>query len=488
MERRTVLAAAGGSLGVLAGCVSLDIRGASPVTLQRRRYLAGAAEATQLREDRPAEIPTESAIPDALLGPLRQARDGRYVTDAVSDPLLNAIDEFRDPKDNYRLESPYVRIDGTTYVFDARVPTLLVVVSDETVESVDRDAVFERDRLHAEENGLAAETASVVDRLTYRGPNAPRLPYRASSVPAPLRDFLDSYDYIEDSQGVSPIVTERQNRDPPYVIEVREPTASDRFGRPVVDSTTLDAGVQDFVRAVVESDWARTTGRYVTDSVPDGYFEALQPTGDYRTDPFVLLGDSVYYIAVTEGEHDRLPVDAAVGSLPPEDGVGPRFELTVTATADGSQSAAPVGNSIDLFSHVGLPSVLWVEAADELHLLRSDAYRYTVVSNQRERTSTAAGLFLTVDEYDVAVLTAERETAAVEWSLDVDVEAVRQTTVVETVSLGSQVSAVYEVPDTVPPGTYTAPGFFGVRWDGDPEDRSRESIYPFAVEVTVENR
>jgi hypothetical protein len=86
------------------------------------------------------------------------------------------------------------------------------------------------------------------------------------------------------------------------------------------------------------------------------------------------------------------------------------------------------------------------------------------------------------------VLAAEREASATEWSLDVDVAALRQTTVRETVPVGSDLSAVYEIPDTIPAGTYAAPGFFGVQWGGDPGDRSQEGLYPFEVEVTVPER
>lgn len=487
MDRRAFLAATGGTAGALAGCATLELSATLDVAAQPVTYLAGAAEATALRQAvDPSDLKSEEEIPAVLRDALQRALEDEFVVDSVSTDLLAAIDEFREPTDNYRLETPAVRLDGTAYVFEARVPTLVVQLGDESAENVDPDAVFRTERLQEEDSGLEPTAESLVERLRYRGPNAPRLPYRASDVPASIADFLETYDYVEDSQGVAPIETERLHAEPPYTIEVREFTVEDRYGRPVVDAAALDADLRQFVRDVIESSRDPSAPPYLTDTVPDGFFEQLKPTGDYRTDPFVHLDGSVYYVGVTEGEHGRMPVDLSADSMPPGENGRDRFRLTVAATAGGSESDVGADESIELFGHVGLPSVLWIDDGDELHLLKSDAYEYPVESQSTPQTSTAAGLFLTVDGRDVEVLTAERETRSTEWSLDLDVEQVRKTTVFETLAVGSELSAVYEIPDAVAAGTYASPGFFGARWGRESGEWAHEGIYPFEVEVVVE--
>lgn len=484
MDRRTFLAA-GAAAGVLPGCATLEIAPSAEVAVRPVRFLAGAAEAEALRRDvQPDDIRSIDEVPEALQGPLRQAVDGQYATDDVSDALLAVIDDFRDPKDNYRLDAPAVRIDGTAYVIEARVPTLVVELTGTDAAPADAAAVFPRERINADDLDPAVQ--NLVNRLHYRGPNAPRLSYRTSAVPEAIQDFLDEYDYLEDSQGVGRIATERRNADPPYTIDVRELTLEDRWGRPVIDGATLDPDLRAFVREVLAASRELPSEPYLTDSVPDGYFEHLQPTGDFGTDPHVRLDDSIYHVHVTEGEHKRLPVDVSAAAVGSGDEGRHRFEVTVAATGEGPDPALESGESVELFGHVGLPSVLWIDDGEEHHLLRSDAYEHSVATNSTAQTSTKAALLLTVGDRDLEVLSAERRTQATEWALDLDVDAVRETTVFETLPVGSELTATYAIPETVPAGTYASPGFFGVMWGGEAGNREREGIYPFELDIGLE--
>ena len=172
-------------------------------------------------------------------------------------------------------------------------------------------------------------------------------------------------------------------------------------------------------------------------------------------------------------------------ALAPGDEGTQRFEVTVEVTGEGPDPALGADESVELFGHVGLPSALWIDDGEAHHLLRSDAYQHPVESTATAGTATAAGLILTVGDRDVALLSAERETRSTEWALDLDAEAIREATVIETVSVGSEVSATYEIPEAVPSGRYACPAFFGVMWGGEADRREHEGIYPFEVVVEV---
>lgn len=59
-------------------------------------------------------------------------------------------------------------------------------------------------------------------------------------------------------------------------------------------------------------------------------------------------------------------------------------------------------------------------------------------------------------------------------------------TIVEEVPFGEDRTATYEVPDTVPSGTYRVPGFFGARWGTGREGyQSDIELHPFEITLRV---
>lgn len=482
MKRRTFCLAAGGGLLTLGGCLnSRDGREQDiGIEIQPMAYMAGAVQPNRVVDGE--DIRPEAEIPSVLRDALYEALDGGYQTDAVSEELLAAIDEVRDPVHFHRPEQTYVRLDGTAYVFEANVPTLVVRLSDEKVRDYDPDDVYGGDEeLPSAANGL-------YQTLRYNGPEAPRLPYWTSSVPESIEEFLEKYDYIEDSQGVSRIETERRHWNPPHTIEIWEVTQEERYGREIVDENELGTDLREFLLDVVESGRTRSSPPFVTDTVPGEYFETLHETGSFRDDPFVRLNETVYYIGVVEASIEDAPVEVTTAPASPTDDGLNRFSLTVEATADGSEAEVSSDGTVELFSRIGLPSALWVTHDGEQLLLNSESYQYPVETEATTRTSATSALVLQVARSDFQLLAAEEERDAAVWSLDVDMEEIRDTTVREELPVGDELSATYVIPDALPRKTYHTEGFFGVRWADDQTGRQpREGLYPFRVTITLDN-
>lgn len=485
MERRTFCLVAGSGLLTLGGCLSPNDSSEqyTGIEMEPMAYMAGAGQPEELPpllDVDDEEILSEQEIPSALRAVLYDALDGGYETDTVSGELLAAIDEFRKLTRSHRLEQRYVRLDGTAYVFEATLPTLVIELSDEEARGYDPDDVY------AGEEELSAEANRLFQRLRYRGPNAPRLPYWTSRVPDSIKDFLERYDYIEDSQGVSRIETERRHWEPPYTIDIRELTQEDRYGREIIDGDELGEELRSFLLDVVESGRTQPSPPYITDTVPDEYFERLHETGSIRADPFVRLNETVYYIAVVEAASGDAPVEVTAAPTSPTDEGLSRFSLTVRATADGAEISSD--ETIELFSHIGLPSALWITHDDEKLLLDSDSYQYPVETKATTETSATSALVLQVARSDFQIMAAEEEHNATTWSLDVDIENIRNTTVRKDVPAGDELSATYVIPDAIPEATYYAEGFFGVLWSDDQtEHQPEEGMYPFRIKITLED-
>ena len=537
MRRRTFLAGAGSGLAVLAGCTgTASDQSRIEVDLQTVTYSAGAAKPREIRrlEVEPDDIRDEDEIPAALREALSAAVDGEFESESVSEELLAALDELREPRASHRVWNPYVRIDGTEYVFEPELPTLHVELAEETVDEYDPDDVVVREGvvgghedLPAEADGhedLPSAAEYVVQRIGWDGRmNTSRDTYRRSQVPEEIETFLEEYDYIKDFEGVSLIQVERRNWDPPYDIELRELGAEDRYGREIIDEEALSEEARAFVRSVIQSTDSDPPSLFVTDSVPEEYFETLQPTGDVNEGPFVRVDGEVYHVGVTEADHDRLPVDVSAEPAPPESGDRPRFTMTVEATEEGTNTdtdccdslppcrhnllasdsdtpglSTPAENnhsspyemgtdeSIELFGHIGLPSVLRVEHDGEYHLLNSDTYEQDVESEVTSESVETAAMLVHVADREFEVMRAEEETEAETWSLEVDIDQLREKTIFEELQVGEQLSTTYEVPETIPEGTYNSTGVFGAIWSPDEGGHGTEvEQFPFELRLTI---
>jgi len=487
MRRRAFLAASSGSLLALAGCSGDGGKESSlDVTLEPVSYLAGAARPREIRQREvdPDDVRAEDEIPAVLREALYDALDGGFETDSVSDELLAAVDELRSPRGNHALLRPYVRLDGTLHFFEPKFPTLVVRLADETVEDgeYDPDDTITHDAVDGGHDDLSGEAEMLVERIAWDGtPNRARVPYRVSRVPEGIESFLDRYEYIEDERGVSRIEVERRHWEPPYTIEIRELGDEHRYGRPVIDEDDLGTDLRRFLRGVVSRSGDDPSPPYTTDEVPAAYFERIG-TGDPRTDPFVRIDGTVYYVGVTESAHDRLPVDASIEPAPSGEDGQLQFTMTVEATDSGPDTSVAGDGPVELFSHVGLPSVLWIRHDDERHLLNSDAYEYPVDSERVTTTATDAAMLLQAGGQEFELMQAETENESTRWSLDLDVERIRETTVVEPLPVGDDLSATYDVPAAVPEGTYTARGFFGATWDDG--TGTQQELYLFEVELS----
>jgi len=487
MHRRTVLAAAGAAAIPLGGCLGTAEEGATvSVELSPKRYLAGALrpEAANQREVEPGDVRELAELPEPLRAAIEAAVDGGFERQTVSPDLLRAIDSLRGRSMTDRVARPYVRVDGRVYVFEPEVPELLVEPGPAATPA-NESAVFDARDFHERAEEFDPAVGELVQALKYNGPNAPRVPHSRSSVPETVRDFLERYDYLEDARGVFGLEVTWRHTEPPYRIAVREITDEDRYGRRIVDASALSSAVRSFCESAVAASTRRPSPPFLPDSVPDAFFETLQPEGSVREDPFVRLDGTVYYVGVTRAEYERVPVDVAVEPRSPGTDDRPGFTVRLSVTDGGDTTAVAAGEPVELFGHAGLPGVLWIDHDGEYHLLNSDDYVVDVERESALGTAAVATMVLQVGDQDLELYAAETRTESTSWSLDLDGERVREATVVEAVPVGQDRTATYTVPDAVPSGTYRLPGFFGARWPADPPPLA-SAVYPFEVELALD--
>jgi len=494
-HRRTLLAVAGSALAGLAGCSGIS--GSDPsdetpdstpdgtptetpiessgnrsersdespentasgtsaeVDLSTASYLAGAAPAEESVFQRAENTPRPlSEFPEAFADAVREARDGGFETDDPGRELLAAVDDRTIPRTNHRWSEPVVRLEGTAYVVEPQLPVLEVRLGGEILDEYDRDrTVSYEDEF---ENG---EIESLIETISWNGtPNTARGSYNRSLVPDEVEAFLDSYDYVEDERGVSAIVVERHNWEPPYAIELREFTEEDRWGREVLDAGSLDDDLRTFLDAVIESGRGISSPPFVADDVPDTYFETLEPDSENAERPLVRVDGTVYRVNVIEGTHESMPITLRAEQASPTDDGLARFTLTAEVNDDKPGAEVASGEPVELYSAVGLPSALWIAHDGENHLLKSDRYEVEVAS----------------------------EGDGGSWSLDVDDPVPGEMVVSEELSVGDELTATYAVPATVPSGQYTLAGNVAALWRESPDDRNRtDGNYPFRIELTL---
>jgi len=487
VRRRTLLALAGSAIAGLAGCAGDSDSGStdgtptetpdgtptatpdesadadSPaggvsagVALSTAPYLAGAVPVDEVEYQREENTPQpRSEFPATFADAVREAQDrgGELVIEDPAEELLTALDRITKPRTNIRWSEPVVRLEGAAYVVEPKLPVLEVRLDEERLEEADPDrTVSYEDEFDHE----AVE--SLVETIAWNGtPETARGSFKRSLVPDEVGAFLDSYEYVEDERGISPIVVERHNWEPPYTIELREFTAEDRWGREIHSAQSLDADLRQFLETVVASGTGFASPPFVTDDVPASYFETLAPDrGGER--PLVRVDGTVYRVNVSEGAHETLPITVTAESAEPTaDGLA-RFGLTVEVTDDKPGVDVAPGEPVALHSGIGLPSALWVEHGGEYHLLNSDRYEVPVASEDGGKS----------------------------WSLAVDHPGVEEVAVSEELSVGDELAATYVVPGTVPAGSYTLAGSFGALWQANPDDHNRtDGAYPFEVELTL---
>lgn len=487
MHRRTVLAAAGAAALPLGGCIgSADDGAAVSVEFLPQRFIAGALrpEAANQREVEPGDVRELAELPEPLRSAIEEAVDGGFERQTVSADLLRAIDRLRGRSMTDRVERPYVRVDGRVYVFEPKVPEVLVEPGPAATPA-NESAVFDARDFHERADEFDPAVADLVGALKYNGPNAPRVPHSRSYVPDAVENFLDRYDYLEDAEGVFRIDVTWRHTEPPYRIEVREFTDEDRYNRRIVDAADLTPEVRAFCESVVAASNRRPSPPFLPESVPDGFFETLQPTGTIRKDPFVRLDGTVYYVGVTRAEYERVPVDVAVEPRSPGDGDRPGFTVRLSVTDGGAATDVVPGEPVDLFGHAGIPGLLWIEHDGEFHILNSEDYRVDLERESVLGTAAVATMALQIGDREVELYAAEERTESTSWSLDLDVDRIREATVTEAVPVGENRTATYAVPDAVPSGTYRLPGFFGARWPADPPPLE-SAVYPFEIELELD--
>jgi hypothetical protein len=247
------------------------------VDLSTASYLVGAAPTDEVLFQREGNTPRPlSEFPEAFADAVREAQDGGFETDEPSEELLAALDGITIPRTAHRWSEPVVRVEGTAYVVEPQLPVLEVRLGEEILGEADPD------RTASVEDEFEHEAVeSLVEMIAWNGtPMTARNPYKRSVVPDEVEAFLDSYDYIEDHRGISPIVVERHSWEPPYTIELREFTGSDRWNREIVDLETLDDELRAFLVDTVEARRGIISPPYLTQEVPASYFETLQPDSE----------------------------------------------------------------------------------------------------------------------------------------------------------------------------------------------------------------
>jgi hypothetical protein len=476
MRRRQTLLLAAGCLAGVAGCGGrtpvADTRSPtdephgdgdatpSPTPTDGPAHLDAALETPSFLVRSYEQTPNERAIDpggvvpvSALPAPFRtaleaarDAPDGRFETDTVTEPFLSAVDRFRHNDGEYRFR-PFVSFDGTPHAFDVTAPVFLARLAPDVD---DPDPALTADE---EDLGRFDEPARGFARtLGAYSVEVPRAQYRVSTVPPSVRTFLSVYDYLGDSLGVGRIDTERFDPGPPYSVSVRELSAGDLWGRPVLEAGSLSGSLRQFLSAAVRADarapvYSPLRTEYRADQVPDAYFERYQVPGDRN--PYVRLDGTVYAFRLWPVAPERVPADVSVAPGPEAPGDERSFVLTVTPSA---RERKPDVDRVELETAGALPSVLWLETGDGRVLLPSDAYD------------------------DVEWERAE--------SGPVD-KRVGNVARVELAS-GESVSATYRIPGDVPAGTYRAYGRVGVSWTDPVTDRPHPTAeYPFRLDLAV---
>ena len=396
-------------------------------------------------------------IPQILQEPLQQAVEGGYETEEVSRELLAAIDTFRTYEYATEFE-PYVRIDGTAYEFEPTVPTFvasLPAATEETiVEESDPDRTFTWAFDH-EFDSPAVET--FVHVVAWRGNSANnRHEYRRSALPDPVEAFVSQYDYVEDEYGISELETEWRHEDPPYTLEAHELTPDMRWDREVLAVSGMEPLLGSTVREVLASPHREPATESqshhinVSHDLPEQFVETFTESARSEQVPFVQREGDVYEIRVEETTPDLVPVSLSSTVVGDDTGTE-AIELSVAVETDGR--AAISEPEVRLYSRGATPTVLWIRADGERHLLDSDAYADDMWESAPDdpaldrRLGTSASATITPD---------------------------------------SPLTAAYEIPADLPPGTYHSDGLFTVEWDVS--GQLREAAYPFRCTIAIPGR
>lgn len=389
----------------------------------------------------PDDVVAESDLPAVLRDALVEARSGQFETDSVSEDLLEAIDVFRSVGRVYTFD-PYVSLDDTPYEFDPSVPVFTAhLVPDVDDHDPDRTVHYE-----SVEGNDALE--DFVGTLTVSTAHDDHSTYRMSVPPESVLEFVEPYDYIEDSAGVGRIETEWVDPGPPYTIDVRELTEVDFYGDPVADGESLPADQREYLESIVASERLAhllPPGRhqYRSDDPPPTNLRSFSLDGE-RSTPYVRLEDTIYQFFPDEFRPETVPVTLATEPATSGDGP-PRF--TLTATVDEG-----IDDELKISARGGLPAVLGAETESGHVVVRGlehDPYHWS------EREEPPTGRYITNEER-------------------------------ARLSPGGSVSATYELPASLSAGTHALWGQFEVfARSAGLDGSSRLWTYPFEVRVTV---